>query len=122
MRPHIWFVLWCVVYYCASKAEKLRANCIGCKEVDSADQRDVNDYLRMQKIANRLEYIKRQMANNLYANDGSATTSSGPPEPNHLPEFLIEQLTNNNRRQDISWREEESAKSKRVVLFPKESK
>lgn len=62
------------------------SDCIGCKN----EQPELKEFLKLQKIAHRLEYIKQQLISNLHVEN----PPKKPPKLDALPNFLLNKLVN----------------------------
>lgn len=87
-------------------------DCISCL----SKQPQLNEMIRVQKIAHRLEYIKQQLKSNLHVE----TPLADPPKLENLPGFLVDQLVNSPAERKVEDVREEDAKQ--MVLFPDRGK
>ena len=88
-------------------------DCITCL----SKQPQLNEMIRAQKIAHRLEYIRQQLNSNLHVQ----TPPTDPPKLEALPGFLVDQLVNSPSDRDFE-HVRESGADKQMVLFPEEGK
>lgn len=90
------------------------SDCIGCKN----DQPELNEFLKSQKIAHRLEYIKQQLISNLHVEN----PPKEPPKFDSLPDFLIHKLVHPTASKTNSASPEgnEEQTTRQMVLFAEE--
>lgn len=99
---------------CAARTEsEILFDCVGCRN----DQPELNEFLKSQKIAHRLEYIKQQLMSNLHVENPAKES----PKFDLLPDFLVRQLVRPNAAVPNSGSPELNDQIERqMVLFPEE--
>ncbi|XP_065208515.1 growth/differentiation factor 8-like [Planococcus citri] len=78
-----WSIVLTVVFVAGSDLETI-PDCVNCKN----DKSELGEYLKSQKIAHRLEFIKQQLINNLHVK----STPQETPKFDSLPDFLVQKL------------------------------
>lgn len=91
-------------------------DCIGCRN----EHAELGEYLKSQKIAHRLEYIKQQLINNLHVQSVPIET----PKFDSLPDFLVQKLvyedTSNKASDSFADGTNDEPPNRQMVLFVEE--
>lgn len=91
----------------------------GCLSCGSGDPQnaELEDFLKTQKVAQRLQSIKQQLDNSLRIQ----SQAGNAPKLKALPQFLVDELMDSSNDAEEE-RNKDTKEMKQVVLFPEEGK
>lgn len=118
-----WYHVIIIVVVAAEMQLKTLSDCVGCQN-DAQPQPELNEFLKTQKKAHRLEYIKQQLINNLHVEN----RPKEPPKFDSLPEFLVHELVHASETTSSKLNSgavpdgNEDQTSKQMLLFAEQGK
>ncbi|KAK7601438.1 hypothetical protein V9T40_008879 [Parthenolecanium corni] len=91
--------------------------CLSCGPGDPQNA-ELEDFLKTQKVAQRLQSIKQQLDNSLRIQ----RQPKNAPKLKALPQFLVDQLMESNGNDADKETHKNTVEMRQVVLFPDEGK